>query len=631
MGVSCMALPGSTERPEVAAVGFLHGLARIGRAARDLGLRNVARVATYRVLIRARKHPVQHIPASATPVGPFFSPPAKATGLLAPTRWQSRGAYFGWFDPPLSGPPDWFINPFTGVRAPNTSADWWMLPDFDESVGDIKCIWEASRFDWVVNFAQRAAAGSRESISDLNGWLDDWCRRNPPYRGQNWKCGQEASIRVMHLALAALVLKQVDRPTPALVDLIAVHLRRISPTTAYAVGQDNNHGTSEAAALLIGGSWLERLGVSGAAGWHRAGRALLNERVARLVGRDGSFSQYSVNYHRLMLDTLSLVEQWRRQLALEPFSHELYARAAEATRWLHAMTDRVSGDAPNIGANDGANLLPLTDADPRDFRPSVQLAAALFLSAEAYPLDGPWNAQLEWLDVDCHSTTLERPPSRLLDDGGYAVLRRGNAFAVLRYPRFRFRPSHADALHLDFWVGGENLLRDAGSFTYSAGPEWLARFAGVQGHNTIQFDDREPMPRLGRFLWGDWLKTSHLDAIRDGATVTTAAAYRVRGGPRHYRRVTLSDESLVVEDKVDGFARRAVLRWRLRPGVWTVSGTEVRGDGHCLDISSSVPITRCELVEGWESRYYMRRTTTPVLEIEIATAGTITSEYRWTT
>jgi hypothetical protein len=28
------------------------------------------------------------------------------------------------------------------------------------------------------------------------------------------------------------------------------------------------------------------------------------------------------------------------------------------------------------------------------------------------------------------------------------------AFTLLRYPRFRFRPSQADALHVDLWAGG---------------------------------------------------------------------------------------------------------------------------------------------------------------------------------
>ena len=39
--------------------------------------------------------------------------------------------------------------------------------------------------------------------------------------------------------------------------------------------------------------------------------------------------------------------------------------------------------------------------------------------------------------------------------------------------------------------------------------------------------------------------------------------------------------------------------------------------------------SRYQLVDGWESRYYMQKTTIPVLEVEVALPGTITSRYRW--
>ena len=41
-------------------------------------------------------------------------------------------------------------------------------------------------------------------------------------------------------------------------------------------------------------------------------------------------------------------------------------------------------------------------------------------------------------------------------------------------PQAPARPSQADALHLDLWHRGVNLLRDAGTFSYNAeGAEWF--------------------------------------------------------------------------------------------------------------------------------------------------------------
>ncbi len=222
---------------------------------------------------------------------------------------------------------------------------------------------------------------------------------NPPYKGPDWKCGQEASIRVMHLALAAILLQQVTAPPAALLDLLRIHLRRIVPTIRYAIAQDNNHGTSEAAALFIGGSWLRAHGEPDAVTWMRLGRKWLENRAKHLIGEDGSFSQYSLNYHRVMLDTFSLAELWRRQLSLVEFSARWYSRASAATHWLHAFIDPATGDGPNLGANDGARLLPLTQTDYRDYRPAVQLAMALFTDTNAYPGNQECSRPLLWLGL----------------------------------------------------------------------------------------------------------------------------------------------------------------------------------------------------------------------------------------
>ena len=96
--------------------------------------------------------------------------------------------------------------------------------------------------------------------------------------------------------------------------------------------------------------------------------------------------------------------------------------------------------------------------------------------------------------------------------------------AMLRYPRFRYRPGHADALHLDLWLGDRNILRDGGTYSYNAERKWLNYFSGTQSHNTMQFDDLDQMPRLGRFLFGDWLKTSSLEGTRQEGGATNFGA-----------------------------------------------------------------------------------------------------------
>lgn len=690
-------------------------------ALRRLGLRNLATVATYRAMLRLGIHPVQRLERTIGGTRFFRAPESTGNVPAPPSHWMRDALYFGWHRQPLGdGPPDWHRNPFTGARLQGADRPWWQLSDFTTGAGDIKTVWEASRFDWVLSFAQHARMGDPAALDRLNPWLHDWCTQNPAYRGPNWKCGQEASIRVLHLALAAQMLRQLHDPEPDLVRLVEAHLARIHPTLAYAMAQDNNHGTSEAAALFVGGSWLAsvgdadgalevpRLPASLRAGkpgqWAEAGRKWLENRAARLIEPDGGFSQHSVNYHRLMLDTLCMAELSRQWFDLTAFSDRFYSRCLAATNWLHAMVDPETGDAPNLGANDGANLLPLTDACYRDYRPTVQLATVLFGEERAYGSGGPHDDHLASLGLDSHAvgrpaqesgvtvapnadSRAARTPTKDQAESfhakGYIVLRNGPWKALFRYPHYRFRPGHCDALHVDLWHGSENLLRDAGSYGYNAEPGMAEYFTGPAGHNTVQFDDRDPMPRVSRFLRGAWLKTESqcvLTEERDGVLLA-AASYRDWLGARHQRELALEGSGLRVVDEVSGFQSRAVLRWRLPPGDWVIEGYTVRCARpahvenlssparnrseaiqavadvpeaelprtenvlvpppgsistaslpvlalHALTVQSSVPIQALRIVPGWESRHYLQKNPISVLEVEILKAGRVISEYR---
>lgn len=97
-------------------------------------------------------------------------------------------------------------------------------------------------------------------------------------------------------------------------------------------------------------------------------------------------------------------------------------KGGAATNWLFQMIDPLSGDAPNLGANDGARLFVLTDTPYRDYRPSVQLASALFSRCRVYGA-GAWDECLGWLGLDdIEETKNNFSRSHVFADGGYAKL-----------------------------------------------------------------------------------------------------------------------------------------------------------------------------------------------------------------
>ena len=601
-----------------------------------LGIPNVLRVGFYRLSIKYKFNPVFKITSDLLDEPLYNTPKDPNPGLPVVESWENKEINNSFFSLKIQQqPPDWHYNQFTDKVSKDADKLWSQIKDFDPELGDIKALWDVSRLDWIIPLSQQASKGNADALFFLNNWLQDWQKKNTPYLGVNWKCGQEASIRVIHLVMGAYLLDQHKTPKKALIQLIITHLKRIEPTICYAIGQNNNHGTSEAAALYIGGGFLVKNGYHNGYKWHKKGEKFLAERVSKLIGKNGTFSQYSLNYHRLMLDTLCCCEFFRDKLNLTLLPDVFYQKAILATNWLFSIIDSISGDGPNIGANDGAKIIPLTNLGYRDFRPTVQLAMVLFKSKRAYA-HGEYDDQFRWLKLALPEKQEDTPSSLIADDGGFAILRRSEVFVSLRYPRFKFRPSQNDLLHLDLWINGKNILRDAGSYSYNADAGLVNYFGSVSAHNTIQFDNHEPMQKISRFLYGNWSKTDWISKLTDtDGFLSYGAGYTDTFGANHKRKVDLFQHRLVVTDEITNFKKNAILRWRLIDCDWELVENDIdvvlrsNSKNQTMRINCTEEITSSNLTEGIESLYYMKSNKLPVLELTVEKKCVITTTLTW--
>lgn len=587
-----------------------------------LGLFNLVRVIKYRLSVKIGLNPVQKI-TDILPSGVFFNKSSNNDDSLKIIL--NKLTAFGYLRYSVQGDyPNWFYSPLTQKEFLDIDKPWYMISDFDSDIGDIKGVWEASRFNWVLDLVlleQKRQDGL--ALKQLDLWLNHWCKHNPAYQGPNWKCGQEASIRVMHIIAALIGLNQVEACHQNILKFIEVHLKRIEPTIAYAIAQDNNHGTSEATALFIGGALLNKIQPQSKYEiWQNLGRKWLENRARKLIMSDGGFSQYSVNYHRIMLDSYSLAEIVRQKLELPNFSNTLYKQLQKAVDWLYILAELDNGDVPNIGANDGAHILTVSSTDYRDFRPSIQLASTLFAGKSYYGTEGLYDESLVFFGLDKKELKSKQLPNKnqLFFESGLITAEKNHFFITFKLPIFKFRPSQCDALHLDVWWKGKNLLRDGGTYSYNSTMEDLSYFSGVESHNTVQFDGHQQMPRLSRFLFGAWLKPREL-AYKSHHF---SCAYQDYLGCQHKREICLTDKKIQVTDELSNFKHQAVLRWRLQPDEWKLD-KNVLSNGNIQIIIQSEAVLMLKLVQGEESRYYYQKHSLPVLEITTSQATSITT------
>lgn len=531
---------------------------------------------------------------------------------------------FSFFSTVIQEKPNWFKNYYSNKEFEDPNRHWSFLSDFDSKIGDIKTVWELSRFGWAVEFARIAnSEKNHQYIELINRWGSDWMRRNPINQGPNWKCGQETSLRMMQLLLTAKILGQAEEPSQALVEFVTSHAERIIPTIRYAISQDNNHAISEAAGLYVAGIWLLSLpkkyqvNKSAACRWKKRGKYWLEKLVRKLIEDDGTFSQYSVAYHRMALDILVNVKYWSRVLKHDKFSPAYYEKIRKMLDWLFQMVDPDTGLAPNLGANDGSCLFHLTECDYRDFRPSLVNASALFLGEKLYE-DKEYCDGFDHLGIErfcLKETTLARKTS-VFDKGGFTTFDISKqCWGVIRHPNFRFRPNQADALHLDLWYKGKNILQDAGTYSYNCPAKFLDYFSGTRAHNTVEFDGKDQMPRVSRFLFSDWLKVKVTKFEISESGAVWEGYYQNRN--YHKRRIEFSKKKCIVTDYIDGFEKVAKLRWRLCNDDWTIQGSKCFSSDLNIDISCENRSYDLSLESGWNSNYYMEKHVDPVLTISL--------------
>ncbi len=587
-----------------------------------LGLRNVLYVAYYRFSLKSGRRKKRFSIEQAIEGEFFTESKERRKGVEQFLNFSTESAseimnglftYYHYHKFDLGQMPEWFTDPFSNKKLKEevTNKHWTDIDEFDLNTGDIKNIWELSRFDWVTDLARGYASfHDKKFLLRLNELLNDWAEHNPTNRGINWRCGQETSIRVMKLYNASVILGNSENITSVLFSFVLSHLDRINGNIRYAIAQDNNHGTSEAAGLYVGAIWLlnqsETLGTEVTQRlkrYKKRGRKILEERIDKLILTDGTFAQKSVNYHRVVMDTFSVVLDVIKRYNEPSFNNRIVNKLKALGEWLLQMISNDKGEVANIGANDGALFENLHSCDYRDFRPSVQLFFAL-LNNELVWDDNKLNESLYWRGINF--TELNQKKDIELKSGvkdkEFVQLVYNDTVVRVIATQDNFRPGN-DVLHTDVWHKGVNIVMDSGSFSYN--DPTSNYYKSIASHNSLQFGDYEPMPKIGRFLNGKWVRVESDTIIDNEQQVSWKGSYKDYRGNKHKRTVLISKTEGVIyitDSFISKVGDEAVaLRFNLSEDFEKYASISCK-DKEGNELGS-------EVNEAYHSLYYMQRDT----------------------
>jgi hypothetical protein len=450
---------------------------------------------------------------------------------------------------------DWHINPLSEVRMPS-NVHWSRIEELSPEAGDVKYIWELSRFPFVYYWVRAFAVTGDEKYAEAFWKLfEDWNDRNPVELGVNWKCSQEMSLRVMAWLFALYAFGDTEATTDVrlikLFKQLYCHGRHIYKNFDFALkGVRNNHVISEAAGLFTLGLLCPFF--AEAKQWTEKGKKYLEAEGLRQIYPDGSYLQHSFNYQRLVLQLYSWCLRLGKLHAVD-LSVELRERVKRCVLFLYHQQDEFTGQVPIYGENDGTLAFPLSDCEYTDYRPSLQVAHYLLTGKRLYP-DGSYDEELFWFcgenALSAKVETMKRESKRY-KAGGYYIIRGNGQFAMTRCTTYKNRPSQADMLHFDLWCSGVNVLCDAGTYSYNTGAEWLNYFKGTASHNTLMIDGQNQMKKGPRFLWFDWTKGKTI-AFETNKYQLFEGEHYGYGKIKHRRGILHVDNFWVIVDDIFG-------------------------------------------------------------------------------
>lgn len=460
---------------------------------------------------------------------------------------------------------DWLVNPDSNYHY-DISNHWTEIEDITSTQGDIKFVWEKSRFSYLYDIIRYDYHFDKDNSDFVFNEIEDWLSANPLNMGPNYKCSQETSLRCLNWIFALYFYQDSEHINEArwqkIMHSIHWQIKHVYSNIDFSrICVRNNHAITESMMIYFGGLLFPFL--KEAPKWKKEGKKWLEEEIAYQVYEDGTFLQFSHNYQRVLVQlftwTIALSEIHKEKL-----SEVTINKATSVVEYMYKCCVGKEGQLPNYGSNDGALFFRFNDLDYSDFRPQINaLYNAMTLKHlyidEKIQEDSFWTCQNLTKDFELNIVFNEEPLQVFSQGGIYTIEdKRDKTFTFYKCTDYKDRPAHADNMHLDIWVNGINYLRDSGTYKYNTSESNIDYFAGTKGHNSLLVNGENQMTKGPRFLWFDWTRFSKVNCVEEKVKFVINSEAKMfprieNGGIMHKRKVEKIKHKpiWIITDEVD--------------------------------------------------------------------------------
>jgi hypothetical protein len=395
---------------------------------------------------------------------------------------------------------DWHQDPASKARWP--LVHYTRVPIRIGGGADARIVWELNRMHHLVTLGQAYAYTRDERFTEeFLIQIASWYRLNPPKFGINWTVAMEAAIRSVNIIAALGLFRDSvlldDTSFGLIVKLLISHARFIADNLESSPTMASNHYLSDLIGLFVIAASLPELTESPR--WIETAASELIREMDRQILPDGVDYEGSTAYHRFVLELYFLFFHLCGRCGIKlptPHFEKLEAMFDFVRHYL--KPDRT---APLIGDSDDGRIIRFKDRPAVDQSYLMSLGAVLFNSGDfrrrgAIDEEAIWWLGSQGIDTyDKLPAAVREPVSKQYGNAQIFIQRSGSLYAIIdcgdHGAMGRGSHAHSDALSIDLYAYGRTLLRDPGTFVYSASELWRNRFRSTAYHNTVRIDREE--------------------------------------------------------------------------------------------------------------------------------------------
>ena len=407
--------------------------------------------------------------------------------------------------------------------------------------GDHKIIWELNRHQHLVLLAQALLlSGDLANLIEICDQLESWFAANPYQRGINWASALEVAFRALSWVWVYHLVG--DRFYNSLRERLLLQLQwhghHLEVNLSFYFSP-NTHLLGEAVALHAIGTLFPEF--ARARHWRELGAKVVRQQMELQVRADGAHFEQSTYYHVYALD------MFRFHALLEQTPPEYSAKLGRMVEFL----DAVMGPArrlPYFGDDDGGRFFHPYGVHAEYGRATLATAGWVRDTADLLPQAVWWLGPAAF-DVPVQAGTWG---PKMFPGIGLAVITDKDVQIVVDAGPFgpwSSGHSHSDSLSLTVRVGEEDVLIDAGTYTYMEDPRQRDWFRGSAAHNTIRINGLDQAMPAGPFGWRNQPLVKILATSAYSVEAECAYSGFVHRRLVGYDRAT---RKLRVEDRVSG-------------------------------------------------------------------------------